>query len=564
MNRTTLRHGLILLTAGIGASLGHISSASADTPVFPAVLKLSAGVGGELDKNQGPGNEMGYPAVFTNNGSQYVVTIAMNSNVKKGDNEKYWQCKCTSVLMDPILGPKVIVSEKQITDNGGSRSCNHPRIASNGEGYGVWTYGSNDVNGNTRTYVQGINHMCETMGDRLRISENNNNNDGAPHIVFNGGDYYTAGYLSTNNDDTSFAVGVMANMTDGVKKTWIKGVVAPSNIGRPSIVPIGMDRSFFCASEGNNRPPETGITCALLNSMTGEIIHKETIAKSDPANNVYMGQPTVAKISDTMMAIQYLESNGQGKKTNIKGSNASHLVVYSISGDTFSKQAYANGIGLAPTHSSICSGSYGEKGENYVAVFGMSPTGGGQPNMQFTYFNGGSLKADIAKDNWIVGYYGDSGRLSNLYGANPNTQGREFPMCVGGVKNPGFGLKNGWMNTVETFFLAPHTGNNGTSEELKNGLYLSFVPGKISAPVDSKQPGDPKKGISTDTGIVDPTSQEPSEPAAPENPDLIDQSSVNLHRASACSVPAPGGSAPANLAFLALGVGALFAARRRR
>lgn len=575
MNRTTLRHGLLLLTAGIGASLGHITPASAEGVVpFPAVLKLSAGVGGELQKNGGPANEQIYPAVFNANGSQYIVVIDMNSNVKQGDNDKYWQCKCTSILMDPILGPQTIVAEKQITDNGGQRSCNHPRIASNGADYGVWTYGSNDVNGNTRTFVQGINYKCETQGNRVRISEDNNQNEGAPHIIYNGNDYFTAGYLSTaNNDkDAAYAVGIKATMADGAQKTWITNVVNPSNIGRPSFVPVGTDKTFFCASKGNNRPPEQGVECATLNAMDGTILHKELIAKSDPANNSYMGQPTVAKLSDSMMAIQVLESNGYGKKTDKKGTNYSHLYAFSISGDTFAKQAYQNGIGLAPTHSAICSGAYGEKGEQYLAVFGMSPTGIGQPNMQFVSFTGGSFKADINANNWIVGYYGDSGRLANLYGPNPNTQGRDFPMCVGDIKNPGFGKLNGYMSTVETFFLAPHAGNNGSNEELKNGAYLTFVPGKVAQPIVPQAPADPKKGIATgDPGTAGAGGTGPgagaggSDAGSAGSGQAGNSSHVSLGSDGGCSVPASGGgSSPLNLAFAALGVGALLAARRRR
>ena len=567
MNRT-LRHGLILFTAGIGASLGHIATATAADPqVFPAVLKLSAGVGGELEKNGGPGNEQAFAAVMTDKGAQYVVVIDMNSNVEQQDNAKYWQCKCTSVLMDPILGPRVMVSEKQITDNGGERSCNHPRIASDGlSNYGVWVYGSNDNNTNhTRTYAQGIDNMCNVMGDRLRISEDDNQNEGAPDIQPNGAGYYTAAYLSTANTDQDHvqAIGLKADMATGVAKMWSTNVINPSNIGRPAMVPVGTDKTFLCASQGNYRPEEQGSTCALLNAMTGDILHKELLFPSDPDNHVYMQSPTVAKISDSMMAINVIESNGNGRKSNIKGANKTHLYAYSISGDTFTKQAYANGVGLAPTHSSICGGTYGDKGETRVAVYGMSPTGTGQPSMQFTSLSGSSFKADVAADNWVVGYYGDSGRLSNLYGPNPNDQGREFPMCIGNVKNPGFGVKSGYMNTVETFFLAPHTGNNGTKEELKNGLYLTFVPGRVSVAVAPQQPNDPNKAISVPSGVGDPTANDApvTDPGAdPSDPNV----NVGGGRAAGCSVPASGGSAPANLAFLALGVAGLLAARRRR
>ncbi len=167
MTRTSLRHGLVLLAAATSASLGVVGSASAEG-AYPAVLQLAPGIGGPKEKNGGPGNEQIHASVFVNEGKQYVVSIYMSSNVD--ENDGYWQCKCSSTLMDPVVGPVTVYDQVQLTHNGGSRPCNHPRIASNGENYGVWTYGTNENNGNTRTFVQGINHKCELMTDRVRIS----------------------------------------------------------------------------------------------------------------------------------------------------------------------------------------------------------------------------------------------------------------------------------------------------------------------------------------------------------------------------------------------------------
>ena len=98
--------------------------------------------------------------------------------------------------------------------------------------------------------------------------------------------------------------------------------------------------------------------------------------------------------------------------------------------------------------------------ELFVAVMGASPTGLGQPSLQFVKYEQSAFKVDKNNDNWTVGFYGDSGRLANLYGPNPNVQGRDFPLCIGGVKNPGYKVTNGYMPEVETFFLAPHAGTS--------------------------------------------------------------------------------------------------------
>jgi MYXO-CTERM domain-containing protein len=565
MTRTTLRTAFLLATAATGASLGYATPADA---AYPAVLQLTKGVGGEKEQNGGAGAEQLHSAVLDKNGKEYVVTVFMSSDVEQGN----WQCKCTSTLMDPVLGPLVVVDQKQLTNNGGNRPCNHARVATDGKGLGVWGYGTNETNGNTRTYVQGINEMCELTTDRLRISENGNQNEGAMDIAFIADGWFTAGYLSTaNNDlDASYAVGVYATndgTTATVEKKWIKNVVNPSNVGRPAIVEAGPNRAFFCAAQGNNRPPEDGVTCALLDTMTGEILHKQLIAKSDPANNRYFNQPSIAKIGTNLFAVQVLESNGLGKKNNLKGVNISHLYAFKVSEALFSQEGYIKNVGKYPTHSSICSGSYGEGGKTYVGVMGASPTGLGQPSMQFVEWNVAAFKVNDQADNWTMGFYGDSGLIANLYGANPNTQGRDFLRCMGNVRNPGFGVKNGYMPEVETFFLAPHAGN--IPGDPKNAGFITFVPGKVAVPVAPEAPKEqPKTGLApqanpdpgtdpTDPG-TDPT--DPGTDPGGEDP----EGSVNIPKASACSIPASNGSSSSGLAFLALGIGALFAARRRK
>jgi MYXO-CTERM domain-containing protein len=566
MTRTTLRHGLILFTAGIGASLGFNQSASAETPSAPAVLKISPGYGGELEQNGGAGTEQMVSTVMNEGGKQYVVSIYMSSNVDQ-NKDGYWQCKCTSVLMDPTVGPVIVADQIQLTNNGGERPCNHPGIASDGSNLGVWGYGTNETNGNTRTYVQGINNMCKLTTERLRISEDNNQNENAMTISYNANGYFTAGYLSTaNNDkDASYAVVLKQSVDAGtqkLEKMALTKVVAPSNIGRPSIVDAGPGKAFFCASKGNERPPEQGVECALLDAMTGNVLSKQLIAASDPENKVYMNSPTVAKISDNTFAVQVIESNGNGRKSNEKGANYTHLYAYKVTGDTFEKAGFIHNIGAYPTHSSICAGSYGAADANYVGVIGLSPTGTGQPSMQFVSFNAG-FAADKNADKWTVGYYGDSGKVANLYGANPKTQGRDYPICYGNIKNPGFGVTNGYMADVESFFLVPHAGNNKV--EMKNAGYLSFVPGKVTKQLEPQPPQEqPKKGITPPPGVEPP---DLPETIVGEGAGSLDDGPIPVTgpgAAAACSVPAPGSSSPANLAFLALGVGALFAARRRR
>src|SRR5690349_4542366 len=78
MTRTTLRHALLLGTAATVASLGYIGSADA---AYPAVMKITPGIGGPMEKDGGAGSEQSSVAVFEKDGKEYVVSIYMSSNV---------------------------------------------------------------------------------------------------------------------------------------------------------------------------------------------------------------------------------------------------------------------------------------------------------------------------------------------------------------------------------------------------------------------------------------------------------------------------------------------------
>ena len=59
----------------------------------------------------------------------YLVSVFMNSDVEEG----YWQCKCTSMKLSATAAPEIVVDQMQLTNNGGDRPCNHPKIATDGE-----------------------------------------------------------------------------------------------------------------------------------------------------------------------------------------------------------------------------------------------------------------------------------------------------------------------------------------------------------------------------------------------------------------------------------------------
>lgn len=489
MTRTPRRSYLAALAPVIGLGLLLDALPVQAGSGSPAYLQLAPGYGGPKKKNGGPGNEQPSVVTLEHDGKRYVVVVYMNSDTEDG----YWQGKCTSIELSATDSPKIVADRIQISDYGGDRPFNHPKLATDGE-HIVYVFGSDGVNGNaanTSTYVGVLDAMCHVVAKPIKISNNGNNNEGAPDIVYNGEGYFTAGYLSTGGNDVSYARGLRLHKENGkveIEKTYLTQVVTPSNIGRPAIVEVSTDRSLFCAAQGDNRPPEDGVRCAMLDAKTGDVLWSKLLAKSEPNQKKYMNQPAVARLDNGRYAVQVIESSGEGKKKNNKGSSLTHIYVIEPSDDGYVLKAHRTNVGAYQAHSTICAGAYGTEGKRHIAFFDASITGVGQPEMQMLGYDpiAKEITLDPSKDLWVAGLYADSGYLANLYGANPNNQGRDFMRCIGDVPNPGFGVEGGYKPEVETFFVAPHAGRKPNEE--KNALYVSFIPGKVAKPLPPEPP----------------------------------------------------------------------------
>jgi hypothetical protein len=260
------------------------------------------------------------------------------------------------VKLSPGASPEIVADRVDVTKNYfvGDRPCNHPRMATDGDII-VWAYGSDYNNNRPNTYVGVMDHMCRSLANPIMVNaktvselgpnsgitatDNNvptdviDNNDAAAAVVANAKGIFTLGYLSTagNATEAAYALGISVTQSDvlySLKRTWIAPIVSPSNIGRPTIATIDANRSLFCASAGNNRPPEKGVACAVLDAATGNQVWKQFVAPTTQDKDGtmhYMSQPTVAKLADGRFALNIVESNGMGRNTNLKGTNLAHL-----------------------------------------------------------------------------------------------------------------------------------------------------------------------------------------------------------------------------------------------
>src|SRR6185503_11273119 len=99
-------------------------------------------------------------------------------------------------------------------------------------------------------------------------------------------------------------------------------------------------------------------------------------------------------------------------------------------------------IGSYQTHSSLIAGAYGLDGLPKLALMEAPITGNGVPLFTFIDYETAAEQfktMDLAMNQWVLGpTVADSGYMANIYGNNPNDQGRDYMRGIGDVPNLGF------------------------------------------------------------------------------------------------------------------------------
>ena len=487
------------------------------------VLSVASGakrgrVDGEM-KLRYPGFEQS-TVVYTKN---HLVVVTMEAVQEQGKAPV--QCSCSSYEMQANGAPKLVVDLKRLTEySSGERACNHPKAAADENGNIVWGYGSDYQSNRPNTYAGIINEKCEHLAAPAMVNVARDANDGAFDVTYMGNGRFTGAYYSDGGGNVtapfpapggrySVAMGLQINagaLLPTLSRAWIKDIVTPTNIGRPTVTTVAADRALFCSAKGPNRPSDD-IECGLVDTNSGAVVWKAVVATGSRDKMIYFGQPTVARISENKFALMTIESSGQGKQgRDVKGSNLSHLFMLERNGDSITVGNEIVGAAAHQTHASICTGGYGEQGDASVAVFSAAPTGIGRAAMQMVSLdqNTKSFHTDVKADLWPAAWYGDSGHLSNIYGRNPMRQGRDFMRCIGDVPNAGYHVKGGYLPDVKSFFVGAVHGRVPGDE--KNSLFLSLVPGQMDKKASPANPV-PAGEIPT----LDPNAQ-PKDPGSPD------------------------------------------------
>jgi MYXO-CTERM domain-containing protein len=256
--------------------------------------------------------------------------------------------------------------------------------------------------------------------------------------------------------------------------------------------------------------------------------------------------------------VSYQEGNGLRRKG--KGSHRQHTTTIQATPEGLNIMALPADTAptLDVTHGFQCSTLWGEDGTATSAAFLMHGSINGSSNTVGTGLvrQWDGLTRAYTNDTMVtLGTAIDTGWLSNIYGENPNTQGRNFLHCLGNVANPGYGIDGGFMSDVKTFVaipaatrrLDPLTGMN----EDKLSLQLQLIPA-VTAPPAGQDPPDDTNPDDTNPDDTNPDDTNPD----PTNPDT-DSSTGALGGCNA------GSSSTGTGSLALLGLALLFVRRRR-
>ncbi len=501
------------------------------------------------------------------------------------------QMLCAEINFDSMAGPQVSTL-KYVTNLNGNRyrNANHIRVT---KVFGMPLVTFNYAPDNrARAYQQVFGPGCTPLSDMTEIMRRNND-DCSETDAESGRNHRQAGRrhrvpgLGPRLQRQRHAT--MRGWPAPRSPSWPTAPSTSRRCGRSQssprksasrlkIIPTTIANMVVaCGTAGNTQPPNKGVRCYGVNYDTngeqGEnansrLMWRQYIAERD--GETYYTNMRAAPILDstgapTNMAIADYQMLTQRRRRG-KGTAQLKAVALTFKADGVDVMNVAQD-NLFPasdaTHASICQTQYGTTGQEQSVAMLISSSVNGATG---AFGTGEFVKYDpttrMINPIQKVGLKAaiDNAWLPNIYGGNPNTQGRNFVSCFSGIKNPGYHVTGGYMSDVKNFVAVPantrRMREGATIAEDKLALELVLVPTVIDEPAST----DP-----TDPGTTDPTDpnnnpDNPTTPTDPTNPtDPGNNSGSGVGGVGGCSTGASGGAG--SLAFLGL---ALLAIRRRR
>jgi MYXO-CTERM domain-containing protein len=601
--------GAVLSTAAITPTSAEANVQLSEPFIHAELLRDGEDAGRVRRNNDGrdrpaqdyyPGAEHVDLAHVRDGGIDKVLLFGMGSYTLNGaqPNNRV-QMFCAPVRLDPIAGP-VLESNgyglnnaegpfasglRYVTNNNGNRyrNAHRPRAISIFGGEAVAVLYNYAPNNHAITYMTVFGPNCERLSARTQVMAKNNDNcsNSPPGSVValapeGNSQYLAGGYGCDGNGRDSSWLGVQ-RITKNLNperldrsytvNVMIDNVETEANEERTRpMVMVGPDNRFVtvCLTAGNNQPPANGVRCSAYNIETGQRLWRQYIARRE--GGIYQTQIQIVPIADqagnvTDTALAHWTMITQRRNGNAKGRVVSQTTALRFTYEGVDILAPAGDGALPtmdPTHAGICGGQFGideAGGTDWRAIL-IGGSINGNPNTlstaQTVAWNYDQRRAMPDRSYGLPGAI-DSGWLSNIYGQNPNNQGRNFISCIGDVPNPGYQVTDGYQTDVKSFVAVAATTRRMRTEETNGYLMaedklateLILIPAVVAP--DAPLPGDP---VDPSDPVPDPDDNNPTDPGTGPG---------GTGGTGGCSV---GGSAGAgSLALLGL---ALLGFRRRR
>ncbi|WP_394849281.1 hypothetical protein LZC95_17770 [Pendulispora brunnea] len=596
---------------------GAAGTAAADQPapavlLRPATMLIKESPNGPANKPVGKQTGAGVmdtSAAADANGNIFMTwTNSVNSDGRPGVQGSFALAQLTE------SGLQVTKQPTDLPALNGERTYMRP-VAALGENFMISIFASED-NGVVPTNPQAVAWVFDRKGNMLNItnkgrvipgdkggekpanliqlSGKNDAQQYGPHSVCplgknaDGGESFLVGVQRQNQNAYAMRVDVKMQ-EDGAAKVTVpvfKRIVEDAQHCRPQVeceppgATVGRRTRVITSVEANSQPADIGVRAVLFDPDKGEAVASTLIAKSDRRANRYAVQPSVAFISDDVVAIQWQQS-ANARKNRVKGNghtggeNLSMLTTLKVpaAGGEFQKLDEKERVAPYQRHAHAFGSLYGGgAGQPAVAVMAGSSTGTGKGLMQTIPIDPATGKIgaiDPAKLS-EVSIMSDVANLPARGKRNPQDQGAGFINGIGGLKNPGFGKPNGFMPEVATFTVAAVPGLKDMTASNRDSLFLSLVPTTwsptlkvVSGPVTLTK--DIQNGPSPTVAVPPSSVDNPGTPEPDPFGNGTDENGGDLNAgAGGCSVGATT-TMPAGFGALALGmVGALLVIRRRK
>ncbi|WP_394820635.1 MYXO-CTERM sorting domain-containing protein [Pendulispora albinea] len=413
-------------------------------------------------------------------------------------------------------GLQVTVPPKALPALNGERTHMRP-LAAIGDNFLIDIFASED-NGNNNNNPQAVAWVFDKQGNMLNISNTtrgNNKEKPTNLIKLGGGDDQQYGPhsicpLGKDGNGESFLVGVqrnnqnayvmkvkveMQNNAAKVTVPYLTKVVNEAQHSRPQVeceppgVAVKRRTRVITTVEANNQPADIGVRAVLFDVDTGKAVKSKLIAASAPRQNMYAVQPSVAFVSEDVVAIQWQKS-ANARRTRVKGNghtggeNLSMLTTLKVSsgGDAFTKLDEASRVAPYQRHAHAIGSLYGGgAGTPAVAVMGGSSSGTGPGRVQMIPVDPvtGKISTLDPYKMYEVSTTSDVANLPARGKRNPQDQGAGFINGIGGLKNPGFGKPNGFMPEVASFTMSAIPGLKDlatATKDSRHSMFLTLVP----------------------------------------------------------------------------------------